>query len=292
MTLRVRAALLLVCVLWAVSFIATRVAVASTPPWTVVGLRLAFSALCFLAWGLARGVFRRVPGPRLIRQLFGLSLLGTGLHYGIQTVGMQYTTASNASVYSVTAPLTIAVLAAVVLRERLTLRKGLGILIALVGVLTVMGWRSVLALELAGHLLGDALVMASIVMWGLFTVFGKKITDELGALTVTAWVTVLGAVTMIPVVMVELRLQTFALAVITPQAWLAIAFLGIGCSFLATLLYFMALQRTQSQQVGAYLYLIPPLTALVAHFSLQEALAPSFFLGSALILVGVRLTET
>jgi len=42
------------------------------------------------------------------------------------------------------------------------------------------------------------------------------------------------------------------------KAWMAIAFLGVTCSFLADLLYFLALGKTASQKVGVYLYTIPP----------------------------------
>ena len=91
-------------------------------------------------------------------------------------------------------------------------------------------------------LLGDILVFASIVMWGCFTVFGKKLTDQLGALTVTATVTLIGATWMAPVGWFEMRHTGFSLAGITPTAWTAVIFLGAACNFLAVLLYFTALQ--------------------------------------------------
>ena len=286
-----RLALLVACFLWAVSFIATKVALESAPPLTVVALRLAISAVCFLLWaGLARKSLR-FGGRRELLGLAGLSLLGTGLHYGIQTIGLQYTTASNASLYAVTGPVTIAVLGVFVLHERLGTRKVAGIGVAMAGVLAVMGLDTVAAAELGGHALGDALVFASIVLWGMFTVFGKPLTDELGALRVTALVTVIGALWMLPVGWAEGQLRSFSLAQIKPEGWAGIAFLGIGCSFLATLLYFMALQRTESQKVGVYLYTIPPMTALVAGFVLHERLTLGFFAGSVLIIGGVWLTE-
>ena len=66
--------------------------------------------------------------------------------------------------------------------------------------------------------MGDLLVFASIVMWGCFTVFGKKITGELGALTVTAAVTLIGAAWMAPVGWIEIQRTGFSLAGITPVA--------------------------------------------------------------------------
>ena len=298
MPIRARIALLVACFLWAISFIATKVALEDTPPLVVVSLRLLISALCFLPW-LARishqlsaasgGIWRK--GKGVLIRLFGLSLLGTGLHYGLQTAGLQYTTASNASLYAVTAPITILLLSAVFLGERITPLKALGVAIAVIGVLVVMGLETITRLELDAHVVGDLLVLVSIVMWGLFTVFGKRLTDELGALRVTAVVTLMGAVWMAPVGWLEMRATGFSLGEISGQAWIAIAFLGIACSFLATLLYFVALGLSESQKVGVYLYTIPPMTAAFAALFLGESITAGLVIGSVLVISGVALTE-
>ncbi len=286
-----RTALVTACVLWAVSFVATRVALEAAPPLVVVTLRLLVSAACFVPWVAVSGGVAGLGGGRGLRHLFWLSLFGTGLHYGLQTVGLQYTTASNASLYAVTAPITILLLSAIVLGEHVTIRKGLGVALALAGVLVVMGPQTLTTLEVDAHVKGDFLVLVSIVMWGLFTVLGKKATDELGAFKVTAWVTLIGALWMLPVGWLEMRATGYSLASMTVEAWVAVAFLGVGCSFLATFLYFAALQRTESQKVGVYLYTIPPMTAVVAVPYLGETLSANLVLGAALVIAGVALTE-
>jgi drug/metabolite transporter (DMT)-like permease len=285
-----KVALFVACFFWAVSFIATKVALASTPPLTVVTLRLIAASICFAAWYVVAGRrFRRGNfggGPTLV----ALSLVGMG-HYSVQTIGMQYTTASNASLYAVTAPISIVVLAWAFLDERISWRKSIGILIALCGVLTVMGLDKVLAFKLPPQLFGDLLVLASIVMWGVFTVFGKRLTERLGAMGMTALVTLIGSLWMIPICVGELRLRSYHLSRISGEAWLAILFLGVTCSFLATLLYFLAVERSESQKVGVYLYTIPPMTAVVAYFYLGEPLGLNLFAGALLVLCGVYLTE-
>ncbi len=288
---RARAALLIACFLWAISFIATKVALGVTPPLVVVSLRLLISAACFTPFLLREVVAIRQHGRGMLPRLFGLSLLGTGFHYGLQTAGLQYTTASNASLYAVTAPITILLLSALFLHERITARKAIGVALAILGVLVVMGLDTLARLELDAHVLGDFLVLVSIVMWGLFTVFGKRLTDELGALAVTAAVTFIGALWMAPVGWIEMRLSGFELGQISPEAWVAIAFLGVGCSFLATWLYFVALGLSESQKVGVYLYTIPPMTAGFAGLILGESITARLVVGSALVITGVALTE-
>jgi len=290
-TASTRLALLGACFLWAISFVATKIALGVIPPLTVVSLRLFIAALCFLPVLATGGRWATVAkGPVLLR-LFGLSLFGAGLHYGFQTVGLQTTNASNASVYVATGPITILLLAVVFLGEKLNLRKLLGIAIAVAGVITVMGPAKLAGFELAGNLLGDLLVFISIVMWGCFTVFGKKVTDFLGALTVTASVTLIGASWMVPVGLFEMYRTGFGLGEVTPAAWAAVAYLGIGCNFVAVLLYFTALGRTESQKVGVYLYSIPPMTAVVASLVLHEPITLGLVVGTVLVIAGVALTE-
>ena len=289
MPTRARIALLTAAFLWAVSFVATRVALEEVPPLIVVALRLAISAACFLPWVVATGGTKGI-GLRRMGELFLLSLVGTSLHYATQTAGLQYTTATNASLYATTGPITILLLSALVLGEHITVRKTLGVIVAVSGVLVVMGWETLTAFEL-GNVKGDLLVLISIVMWGLFTVFGKRVTDELGALRVTAWVTILGALTTAPVGLYEARTTGFSLADVSLESGVAIAFLGIACSFFATLLYFVALGLSESQKVGVYLYAIPPMTAVVAAFYLGEVITMNLVLGAVLVIGGVALTE-
>lgn len=283
--------LVLACFLWAVSFVATKVALGSIPPLTVVSARLLVSAGCFLAWFAWRGVRLKVDSVAALWRLFVLSLIGTGLHYGTQTVGLQYTTASNGSIYAATCPVWISLIAWTVLGERLSVRKTLGVVVALVGVLTVMGAKTLLSFELTGHLLGDFLVLVSIVLWGLFTVYGKRASEEMGALPLLAGVTVLGGLWMTPVAWWELSSRGVSLGQVGGDAWAAVAFLGITCSFLATLLYFVALEQGESQKVGVYLYTIPPMTTAVASMTLHEPVGLNFVVGSLLVLSGVWLTE-
>jgi len=287
---RARILLLTACVLWAVSFVATKVALEAAPPLVVVTLRLLISAACFLPWIVATGGARGLGGSRGLLRLFVLSLFGTSLHYSLQTAGLQFTTASNASLYTTTGPITILVLSALFLGERITARKALGVAVAVAGVLVVMGSETLTSFEF-GNVKGDLLVLASLVMWGLFTVYGKRMIDELGALRVTAWVTVIGALAMVPVGWSEARATGFSLTEITVEAWLAIAFLGVACSFLATLLYFVALGLSESQKVGVYLYTIPPMTAVVASLYLGETITANLMIGAVLVIGGVALTE-
>ncbi|MDP3282805.1 MAG: DMT family transporter, partial [Desulfobacterales bacterium] len=183
------------------------------------------------------------------------------------------------------------IIAVLFLGERLTIKKAGGLILAMTGVIIVMGIKTLASFEIKGHMIGDLLVFASIFMWGVFTVLGKSMTKRMNALELTAIVTFIGSLYMIPFGWFEMRTSSFSILSISRDAWLAIAFLGITCSFLATLLYFKALEQTESQKVGVYLYTIPPMTYIIASFYLGEKVGANLIIGSLFVLAGVYITE-
>lgn len=290
-SLGARIALISACFFWAASFIASKIALVHIPPLTVVLFRLMVSSLCFLIWFLVEK--KTIPRGNLSfwGKMILLSLFGTGLHYGIQTIGITYTTASNASLYAATGPISITLIAVFFLGERLTLKKTAGIGLALLGVLIVQGINTLKNFRLEGHLLGDILVFLSIVMWGIFTVAGKDMMKRMSAIDLTAIVTFIGTIYMIPISLVEMNRTGFSISSVPLEAWGAVAFLGVTCSFLATFLYFLALQKSESQKVGVYLYTIPPMSYVIAAIFLGEVIGINLLVGSLVVLFGVYLTE-
>ncbi len=284
-------AIISACVFWAASFIATKTALDVIPPLTVVTLRLLVSSLCFGIFLWVKKQQIRIHSRKYFGQLVLLSLFGTGLHYGLQTIGIGYTTASNASLFAVTGPISIVIISALFLGEKITRKKAFGIFTALIGVFIVMGLSTLREFDFRASFLGDSLVMASIFMWGAFTVMGKGMTERVGAIELSATVTFIGTLYMIPAGILEIYASGFSLTMVTVEAWIAVGFLGITCSFLSTLLYLYGLTRTESQKVGVYLYTIPPMTYVIAAIYLGESITMNLLVGTAIVLFGVYVTE-
>ncbi|MBN2382855.1 DMT family transporter [bacterium] len=294
MRMRTILMIMIACFFWAISFIATKIATATVPPLAIVLLRLLISSLCFWLWFR----FKRyqvfavgIPGFSLFIVLFLISLFGSSLHYSVQTFGIMTTSASNASLFAVTAPLFITIISVLFLGERITPLKFTGIVLAMSGVLMVMHGDTTISTGSDGQIQGDLLVLASLLMWAIFTVMSKSVISRFGALRLTALITYIGAITMVPPAIIEASQLDFDYTTIPVQAWLAISFLGVTCSFLATLLYMAALETTESQKVGVYLYTVPIITYFFAAIFLGEHIHVFLIAGSVLVIGGVALTE-
>ncbi|MGB7876449.1 MAG: DMT family transporter, partial [Anaerolineales bacterium] len=78
---------------------------------------------------------------------------------------------------------------------------------------------------------------------------------------------------------------------LTLNGWMGVAFLGVFCSGLAYIAWYDALQALPTGQLGAFLYLEPPVAVIVAAFILTEQVTWAALLGGAIILFGVWLVN-
>ena len=78
---------------------------------------------------------------------------------------------------------------------------------------------------------------------------------------------------------------------VSVSGWTAIGFLGLGASGLGYLSWYGALERVETSQVAAFLYLEPLVTLGAAVALLGEAIFPLTVAGGALVLVGVAVTQ-
>jgi drug/metabolite transporter (DMT)-like permease len=287
-------ALSVACIFWATSFIATKIALTSMGVMTLAGSRHVAACICFLGWA----VFNRkriMKWPPLtwkhFRYLFILSLFSVSIHHVSQIIGLKYTTAANASIYVAIGPIMIFLIAALFLKERMTLQKIVGVLFALFGVICVTGIETLLAFDFSGRLFGDSLVALSVFTWACFTVFSKKWVPEMAPLQLTAIILLLGTASLVPFMIHELQHPEYSLSHINNQSWAAAIFLGITSSFIAVLLYLYALKNTESQKVAIYLYTIPPMTAFMAVYILNETITLQIIAGTLFVFFGLYLTQ-
>jgi drug/metabolite transporter (DMT)-like permease len=81
------------------------------------------------------------------------------------------------------------------------------------------------------------------------------------------------------------------ISALTFNGWLGVTFLGIFCSGLAYIAWYDALQVLPTAQLGAFLYLEPPIAVVIAALILTEPIAWAALFGGAIILFGVWLVN-
>lgn len=286
---RARLAALVAIVLWGISFVATKAALRELTPVPLVFARVGLATVLLLGLLTARS-----PRPRLApgawRDFALLGFVGVALHLWLQAQALTLTTAVNTGWLIGLIPIWSAILAALFLGERLDARQGVGFGLGFAGALLVVsrGRFDGAVLALPGTR-GDLLVLLSTVNWALYTILGRRIVPRHGALVATAGAMAAGAAMLAPGFLAAGG--TAAYAHLSPGAWGALLFLGLGCSGLGYLLWYGALRRLEAGQVAVFLYLEPLVTLGAAALWLDEPVGAWTLLGGVIVLLGVSLVQ-
>ena len=220
------------------------------------------------------------------RILWALGFAGGGLHLALQWLGLHYTTATSATLYLSTAPIFILLLAAPLLGERIAPRQWLGVGMSFAGVALIgMQGRFVNP----SFNLGDLCALASMAMWGSYTVFLRLRRDALDTAEFLTMVCVLGLVFMAPWVVAEFFLGMTLRLTVTGTA--AVLYSAFGSLLLAYAGWSYVVKRMGAARAGVTMHLMPAISVALAALFLREYPVWYHFAGIALILAGVALAS-
>jgi drug/metabolite transporter (DMT)-like permease len=269
-------------IFWGASFVATKTVLLEIKPVTVIILRLILASilLTIIALSTKRNFSINLKSHGWI---FILALIAT-FHLWIQVTGLQYTTASNTGWIIGTAPIFMAVLGLIFYKEKITLLHLIGILIAMFGLLLLIGKGNILNIDLIKNK-GDLLVLGSAFTWGVYSMVNKKIS-----LTYSPLMTILYLFLMMAIIIIPFNMNSetyYSVINLSLTGWISILFLGLFCSGVAYVIWAQALRDMESAKVGAFLYFEPFVTVLAAWVLLSEAITLMMILSGLLITFGV-----
>ena len=278
--------IILAVIFWGTSFIATKVALKELSPETIISLRLIIgSVFLFITAIMYKKDFSINPKSHGI--IFILALIAV-FHLMIQVTGLKYTTASNTGWIIGTAPIFMAILAAMFFREKIGLLKIGGIIIAMFGLLLLIGKGNITNVDLIKNK-GDLLVLASAFTWGVYSMVNKKIS-----LSYSPMMTILYLFIMMTVIIIPFNFNAASVnsvAQLSLNGWISILFLGLFCSGIAYVIWAYSLRDLESAKVGAFLYFEPLVTVLAAWVLLSESITALMILSGAIITLGVVLVN-
>jgi len=234
------------------------------------------------------GLHRRpAPSRRDLPRFALLGLLGVAVNQTLFLLGLSLSTPLHSALLYAFTPVLVLGGAVVYLRERVTLGKGAGILLALSGVVLVL---SAQGLSLAhGTLRGDLVTLVAVFAWAAYTVAGKPLLARYDALTLTAWVFGFGALLVLP--LAPLVLRGFDPSTPGLRGWSELAYLSVMTSGVAFTLWYFALTRLEASQLAVFNNLQAPLTALLAWLFLGAVPEHEAILGGVLVLAGVTVVQ-
>jgi drug/metabolite transporter (DMT)-like permease len=214
------------------------------------------------------------------------AFFGIPLQFLVQFQGLSLTTVAHASLMVGTMPVVLAAAAAIFLHERLDALGWFALATSTVGACLI---------ALAGDggggasLMGDLLVVTSLVIALVWILGNKDLLNRHGALAVTSRSLVLGTVML--AVWVCLRDGLPPARTVSPHAWAALAASGLLCTAATTALWNWGLTQVPASQAGVFLNLEPVIGSALGVWFFHERLGPAAWAGGGLI-VGSALLLT
>lgn len=279
---RTFAALVTVQSLFGLLPVAGKLAFETFHPLALGALRVSIAAV--VLFGVQHFLARRkVDLRRDGLQVALLALLGVVFNQTLFVVGLEKTTAVNAVLIITSIPVVTYAMAVFMGRETWGPRRLVGLLLALLGVVYLIGLSGI---ELGwDHALGDILVFANCLCFSLYLVLSKPLASRVNPLNLVAWQFVMASVIMVPI--------GFAFGMVTQTQvassvdWWVVAFIVLGPTVATYVLNATALRNVTSSTVAAFIYIQPIFTAIAAALLLDEPLTWRLLPAALLVFVGV-----
>jgi drug/metabolite transporter (DMT)-like permease len=176
------------------------------------------------------------------------------------------TTPINSSIIMVATPVLVLVLSALLLGERVTWSKVLGIALGTTGALTLILAKADNGAS-GTSTLGDLLILVNATSYGLFLVMVKPLMRKYDAVTVMAWCFLFGLFMVAPFGWTEINAVQWSM--LTAPIWASLAFVVVMVTFVAYLLNTWAIGVVEPSVVGSYIYMQPLLAMLFTWLFIQ-----------------------
>lgn len=281
--------LLALVVMWGSSFMFNRIAVASLPPLIVVAGRIGIAAMVLIV--IVHALGKRLPPPgRAWWPYVVIAIVGNAVPFYLITWGQQVVESALAGILIAIMPLATIVLAHFLIAgEHLTRQRVAGFITGFSGILLLMGPDALAGVG------GDALrivsqlaVLGGALCYALQSVLTRLIIK--GDILVAAAATLLiAAVIAVPA---ALWLDRPWLLAPTASSVVAVVWLGVGPTAIATVLYFMLIRSAGPTFMSLVNYLSPGVAVLLGLLVLGETPQANAYFGLVLILAGLAFSQS
>jgi drug/metabolite transporter (DMT)-like permease len=264
--------------------VATKSLGGAVPP-----LRLAFYRFFFTGLALTpaaailwRRAGRRIGGRDLLL-LSGIGVIGVTVAIGLFHLAMNYLQANVAAVIFSVNPVVVALLAPMMLREKLTRRTLAGAAVGALGVAAFVGDADGVSARTAT---GVLMMLGSVLGFALYTVMVKRYAPRYGAIEITGVASLMGGLLLLPL---SLWREGVPWGPLSVAQGAGVLYLTAVATALAYVCYFLGLGRVDASRGAMFFFLKPVLASCFAGLLLGEPFTRRMAVGTAFILVAMFL---
>ncbi len=221
-------------------------------PFALIVVRVLVAGLLFWIFH-ALFIKEKVIHVRDYKKFFLVAIFGAGANMLSFFKGLSYTSAINASIIMTMVPIIVLVTSYIILKERITKLKMAGIVLGGLGAILLITSSGTSSEKT--RFIGDLLVIANSIFYGIYLVIVKPLMMRYHPITVVKWVFIFGFFMVLPFGFHELTYVQWSDFPFT--IWMSLVFVVVGTTCCTYLLNAWALKHTRPSVAGAYVYLQP-----------------------------------
>jgi drug/metabolite transporter (DMT)-like permease len=203
----------------------------------------------------------------------------------LTTFGTQQSTASNGSIISLTLPVVSALLAVVMLKEKMNGLRWVSFIMAIAGV-TLCSMKDILDINLSTqYIIGNLLIFSGVLGSGFYNTVCKKIANDYTAMEMLFYTYIFMVLLLFPFVWYYEGNVLSGFSSFTTHTWIGLILLTVFHNFLSMILFFKALKNLEAIQVALSNFLITFFGLPVAVIFLHEELSLLSIAGGLLVLI-------
>jgi drug/metabolite transporter (DMT)-like permease len=264
-------------------YVVVKVVVEVVPPLELVLLRYVIAILALLTIGLITKQSWRIE-KRDWLLVFIIGLVGNTISIVTQEVGTLLSSAQMGAIITSTTPAFMVIFARIVLKEKITLKKSISVILATLGVGIIVGNAHIGS----SHQLGGVSLLIAALTWALMSVLIKRVPGQYSQIVITTYAVLVAIVLLTPVTISRLDELDFQ-AIMHPSIWGGLLYLGVISTACAFLLWNRGLQMLTASSGGLFFFLQPIVGTFLGWLILGEEIGLSFWIGTILIFTGVLL---
>lgn len=203
--------------------------------------------------------------------------------------GLQLSTPINSAVLVTITPIIVVVLSALFIKEKITLTKGLGVLLGLIGAVTLILFGAEIRSDAPNIPLGNFLFVVNATFYGSYLILVKKLIEKYHPLVLLKWLFTIAVFVNFPLTFSEVLVIEWSVLPLNIIG--AIIFVVLGTTFGTYLLNAFALTQLKASTIGAFVYMQPLVGVLFALFAGKDQLTGIKLLAMTLVLLGVYLAS-
>lgn len=275
--------LVLASSIWGAMYVVVKIVVSVIPPLELVWMRYLVAIVALLVIGLITRQKWHID-KRHFLLIIAIGVIGNAISIVTQETGTMLSSAQMGAIITSSTPAFMVIFARLLLKERLTLKKGLSVCLATIGVFLIVGIGHV---NLSSKLGGISLLIAALT-WALMSVLVKRVPSDYSQIVVTTYSILVALIVLTPFVLP--RLHEINISQLThPTIWGGVLYLGIISTACGFLLWNRGLQMLNASSGGLFFFFQPVVGTLLGWLILGENIGVTFWIGSIFILIGVLL---